>query len=258
MSVSLDSTAEPGVRSPSLPGARRALASAKQLIARHPDAAAYIAILLLVLIWHRGVIFNPDYLGLRDDWTIPPTDWQNTEFAIDRLSAWQTNFFGSSEEERAMSQYLMLLLGGLTLLPGVDGWLTSRISIIFIALGGVFMYQAAKRLGMGRPGAFSASTVYMTTPFFLDSFVAGYFGLLLGVAFLPKAVQVAHEVFDRVPSGRGFVRGSLWIGLAAASIHMAFVVTGLVGIYALFRAFTASGSRGQRLRRLGDLWRRWA
>ena len=204
-----------------------------------------------MLIWHRGVIFNPDYLGLRDDWTIPPTAWQNTEFAIDRLSAWQTNYFGSSEEERAMSQYLMLLLGGITLLPGVDGWLTSRISIILIAVGGVFMYQAAKRLGMNRPGAFAAAVVYMTTPFFLDSFVAGYFGLLLGVAFLPKAVQVAHEVFDRAPSGRGFVRGSLWIGLAAASIHMAFVVTGLVGGYALFRAFTASGSPGQRLRRLG-------
>ena len=251
MSVSLDSTAGPGVRAPSLQGVRRVIASARQLIARHPDAAAYIAILLLVLIWHRGVVFNPDYLGLRDDWTIPPTDWQNTEFAIDRLSAWQTNFFGSSEEERAMSQFLMLILGGVTLLPGVDGWLTSRISIIFIAVGGVFMYQAAKRLGTGRPGAFAASVVYMTTPFFLDSFVAGYFGLLLGVAFLPKAVQVAHEVFDRAPSRRGFIRGSLWIGLAAASVHMAFVVTGLVGLYAIFRAFTASGSRGQRLRRLG-------
>ena len=251
MSASVGSTAAPGVLAPSLRRVRHVVAWARRLIARHPDAAAYIGILLLVLIWHRGVIFNPDYLGLRDDWTIPPTAWQNTEFAIDRLSAWQTNYFGSSEEERAMSQYLMLLLGGLTLLPGVDGWLTSRISIIFIAVGGVFMFQAAKRLGMGRPGAFTAAVVYMTTPFFLDSFVAGYFGLLLGVAFLPKAVQVAHEVFDRAPSGRGFVRGSLWIGLAAASIHMAFIVTGLVGGYALFRTFAASGSRGQRLRRLG-------
>ena len=251
MSASVGAPAAPGILTLPLREARRALAWARRLIARHPDAAAYAGILLLVLIWHRGVIFNPDYLGLRDDWTIPPTDWQNTEFAIDRLSAWQTNLFGSSEEERAMSQFLMLILGGVTLLPGVDGWLTSRISIIFIAVGGVFMYQAGKRLCSGRPGAFAASVVYMTTPFFLDSFVAGYFGLLLGVAFLPKAVQVAHEVFDRAPSGRGFIRGSLWIGLAAASIHMAFVVTGLVGLYAIFRAFTASGSRGQRLRRLG-------
>ncbi len=223
----------------------------RRTVARHPDASAYVAILVLVVIWHRSLIFDPGYLGLRDDWTIPPTAWQNTEFALDRLSAWQTNYFGSSEEERAMSQYLMLLLGGLTLLPGVDGWLTSRISIIFLAMAGIFMYQAAKCLGLSRLGAFSATVVYMTTPFFLDASVAGYFGLLLGVAFLPKAVQVTHETFDQAPGVRGFVRRSLWIGLAASSIHMTFIVTGLVAAYALFRTFTASGSRVQRLRRLG-------
>ena len=251
MSVSLDSAEVRGVPAPALGGLRRAVAWGQRLIARHPDATAYVAILLLVVIWHRGVIFNPDYLGLRDDWTIPPTAWQNTDYAIDRLSAWQTNYFGSSEEERAMSQYFMLLLGGLTLLPGMDGWLTSRSSIIFLALAGVFMYQAAKRLGTGKPGAFTAAVVYMTTPFFLDAFVAGYFGLLLGVTFLPKAVQVTHETFDRAPGVRGFVRRSLWIGLAASSVHMTFIVTGLVGAYALFRTFTAAGSREQRLRRLG-------
>ena len=251
MSVSLDSAAARGVPAPLLGGLRRAIAWVQGLIARHPDATAYVAILALVVIWHRGLIFHADYLGLRDDWTIPPTAWQNTDFALDRLSAWQTNFFGSSEEERAMSQFVMLLLGGLTLLPGVDGWLTSRISIVLLALAGVFMYQAAKRLGLGRPGAFAAAVVYMTTPFFLDASVAGYFGLLLGVAFLPKAVQVTHETFDRAPGVRGFVRKSLWIGLAASSIHMTFVVTGLVAAYALFRTFTASGSREQRLRRLG-------
>lgn len=251
MSVSLEPSAVPGVLAPSLRGVRRLVAWAKRLIARHPDAAAYIAILLLVLIWHRGVIFNPDYLGLRDDWTIPPAAWQNTDYALDRLSAWQTNYFGSSEEERAMSQYLMLLLGAITLLPGIDGWLTSRISILFLAVAGVCMYQAAKRMGTGRPGALAAAVVYMTTPFFLDGFVAGYFGILLGVAFLPKAVQVTHEAFDRAPDTRGFVRSSLWIGLAASSIHMTFITTGLVAAYALFRTFTASGSQAQRLRRLG-------
>ena len=251
MSASLRPAAARGVPAPSWEGLRRVVAGGRRLIDRHPDATAYVAILLLVVIWHRGLIFDTSYLGLRDDWTIPPTAWQNTEFAIDRLSAWQTNYFGSSEEERAMSQYLMLLLGGVTLLPGVDGWLTSRISIIFLALSGVFMYQAAKRLGTSRPGAFTAAVVYMTTPFFLDGFVAGYFGMLLGVVFLPKALQTAHETFDRAPGARGFVRGSLWIGLAAASVHMTFVTTAIVGVYALFRAFTASGAWAQRLRRLG-------
>ena len=223
----------------------------KQQIARHPDAAAYVAILLLVVIWHRGLIFDPGYLGLRDDWTTPPTAWQNTDFALDRLSAWQSNYFGQSEEERAMSQYLQLTLGALALLPGVDGWLTSRVSIVFLALAGVFMYQAAKCLGMGRPGAFAAAVVYMTTPFFLDAFVTGYAAMLIGVALLPKAVQVTHETFDQAPGVRGFVRGSLWIGLAASSIHLAFIATAVVAAYALFRTFTASGSREQRLRRLG-------
>jgi len=218
---------------------------------RHPDAFAYAAILLLVVIWHRGLIFDPGYLGLRDDWTTPPTAWQNTDFALDRLSAWQTNYFGQSEEERAMSQYLQLSLGVLTLLPGVDGWVTSRVSIVLLALAGVFMYQAAKRLGLGRCGGFAAAVVYMTTPFFLDAFVAGYTAMLIGVALLPKAVQVAHDTFDRAPGLRGFVRGSLWIGLAASSIHMTFIVTGLVAVYACFRTFTASGPLDQRLRRLG-------
>ena len=224
---------------------------AKQLIARHPDAAAYAAILLLVVIWHRSLIFDPGYLGLRDDWTTPPAAWQNTEFAIDRLSAWQANYFGASEEERAMSQYLQLALGALTLIPGVDGWLTSRVSIAFLAMAGVFMYQAGKRFAFGRPAAFTAAVVYMTTPFFLDAFVTGYTAMLISVALLPKAVQVAHETFDRAPGVRGFVRGSLWIGLAASSVHMTFITTAVVGAYALFRAFTASGTHGQRLRRLG-------
>ena len=230
---------------------RRALAWARRLIARHPDASAYAAILLLVVIWHRGLIFDPGYLGLRDDWTTPPTAWQNTDFALDRLSAWQTNYFGQSEEERAMSQYLQLSLGVLTLLPGVDGWVTSRVSIVLLALAGVFMYQAAKRLGLGRPGGFAAAVLYMTTPFFLDAFVAGYTAMLIGVALLPKAVQVAHDTFDHAPGLRGFVRGSLWIGLAASSVHMTFIVAGLVAAYACFRTFTASGSLGQRLQRLG-------
>jgi len=47
------------------------------------------------------------------------------------------------------------------------------------------------------------------------------------------------------------VRGSLWIGLAASSIHMTFITTAVVGVYALFLAFTASGPWEQRLRRLG-------
>ena len=230
---------------------RRVSTWAKRLFDRHPDAAAYLAILALVVIWHRGLIFDPGYLGLRDDWTTPFAAWQNTDFALDRLSAWQTNYFGHSEEERAMSQYLQLTLGVLTLIPGIDGWFTSRVAIVFIALAGVFMYQAGKHFGFGRPAAFTAAVVYMSTPFFLDSFIAGYTAMLISVALLPKAVQVAHETFDRAPGVRGFVRDSLWIGLAASSVHMTFVTTAVVGGYALFRAFTADGPRGQRLRRLG-------
>ena len=251
MSVSPGAAAAQARAVPFSRGLRLAVAWVRRLIERHPDRAAYVAILLLVLIWHRGVIVNADYLGLRDDWTTPPAAWQNTEFAIDRLSAWQTNYFGQSEEERAMSQYLQLTLGVLTLIPGVDGWVTSRVSIVFLALAGVFMYQAAKRLGLGRPGAFTAAVVYMSTPFFLDAFVTGYAAMLIGVALLPKAVQVAHETFDQAPGFRGFVRGSLWIGLAAASVHVTFIMTAVVGAYAIFRAFTSDGSRVQRLRRLG-------
>ena len=251
MSVSLKPAVTRRGPSLSLGTLRRSLAWVKRLIARHPDASAYLAILLLVVIWHRGLIFEPGYLGLRDDWTTPPTAWQNTDFALDRLSAWQSNFFGQSEEERAMSQYLQLSLGALTLLPGIDGWLTSRVAIVFLALAGVFMYQAAKRLDFGRPAALTAAVVYMTTPFFLDAFVAGYTAMLIGVALLPKAVQVTHETFDKAPGVRGFVRGSLWIGLAASSIHLTFITTAIVAAYAVFRAFTATGPPGQRLRRLG-------
>ena len=130
-------------RSVAFEALRRTFLRMRRLIDRHPDAAAYLAILLLVVIWYRGLIFDPGYLGLRDDWTTPPAAWQNTEFAIDRFSAWQSNDFGQSEEERAMSQYLQYTLGALTLIPGVDGWLTSRISIILLALAGVFMYRPA-------------------------------------------------------------------------------------------------------------------
>ena len=136
-------------------------------------------------------------------------------------------------------------------LPGAGIWLITRLPIAMIGLGGVFTYQAAKSLGLVRPAAFAAAAVYMTTPFWLDAFVAGYMQMLVGIALLPKALQVAHEAFDRRPGVRGFARGFVWIGLSASTIHMAVITAALVGAYAIFRTFTAGGARRRRMQRLG-------
>ena len=223
----------------------------RRWIARHPDATAYLAIVGLVVIWHRGLIFDSGYLGLRDDWTIPPTAWQFAQLAADQLSALHTNFFGISDAERATSSYLAYIWRGLADLPGIGVWLITRMPIAMIGVGGVFAYHAAKSLGLVRPAALAAAAVYMTTPFWLDAFVAGYMQMLVGMALLPKALQVAHEAFDRRPGVRGFARGFVWIGLSASTIHLAVITTALVGGYAIFRAVTAGGGRRQRMQRLG-------
>ena len=210
-----------------------------------------MAIVGLVVIWHRGLIFDSGYLGLRDDWTIPPTAWQFAQLTADQLSALHPNFFGISDAERTMSSYLAYIWRGLAELPGIGVWLITRMPIAMIGLGGVFTYQAAKSLGLVRPAALAAAAVYMTTPFWLDAFVAGYMQMLVGIALLPKALQVAHEAFDRRPGVRGFARGFVWIGLSASTIHMAVITSALVGGYAIFRAVTACGSWRPRVQRLG-------
>ena len=223
----------------------------RRWITRHPDATVYLAIVGLVVIWHRGLIFDAGYLGLRDDWPIPPMDWQNSQIATDHLVSWRPNFFGSAGAERTMSIYRLYVWGVLAELVGVDGWWSSRFPIAMIGLGGVFAYQASKSFGLVRPAAFAAAVVYMTTPLFLDVYVTGYMPMFIGIALLPKAVQVAHEAFERPPGVRGFARGFVWIGLSASTIHLSVMMLAVVGAYAIFRTFTASGSRRQRVRRLG-------
>ena len=223
----------------------------RRWIARHPDATAYLAIVGLVVIWHRGLIFDSGHLGLRDDWTIPPTAWQFAQLAADQLSALHPNFYGISDAERATSNYLAYIWRGLADLPGIGVWLITRMPIAMIGVGGVFTYQVAKSLGLVRPAALAAAAVYMTTPFWLDAFVAGYMQMLVGMALLPKALQVAHEAFDRRPRVRGFARGFIWIGLSASTIHLAVITAALVGGYAIFRAVTVGGSWRPRVQRLG-------
>ena len=75
--------------------------------------------------------------------------------------------------------------------------------------------------------------------------------MFIGIALLPKAVQVAHEAFERPPGIRGFARGFVWIGLSASTIHLSVMMLAVVGSYAIFRTCTAPGSRRQRVRRLG-------
>ncbi len=252
MSVSRPAAAHGGTLP--LAGRLRGFAArASQWIARHPDAAAYAAILGLVVIWHRGLIFDAGYLGMRNDWSVPPTAWQNAQLAAERLSAWQTNLFGFTSAERTMSLYMLFVSGGLAALAGLDGWLISRYPIALIALAGVFTYQAAKALGLARPAAFAAAVVYMTTPFLLDAYVTGYLPMFIGIALLPKALQAAHEAFEQPLSVRGFARGFVWIGLSASTIHLAVIVTAMVGIYAVVRTFTAPGSRRRRLVSLGSV-----
>ena len=223
----------------------------RRWIARHPDATAYLAIVGLVVIWHRGLIFDPGYLGLRDDWPVPPVDWQNAQIATDHMSSWRPNLFGAAETERTMSIYRLYIWGLLAELVGVDGWLHSRFPIAMIGLAGVLAYQAAKAFSLVRPAAFAAAVVYMTTPLFLDVFVTGYMPMFIGIALLPKAVQVAHEAFERPLGVRGFARGFVWIGLSASTIHLSVMMLAVVGAYTIFRAFSAPGSRRQRVRRVG-------
>ena len=223
----------------------------RRWIARHPDATAYLAIVGLVVIWHRGLIFDLGYLGLRDDWPVPPVDWQNAQIATDHMSSWRPNFFGAAETERTMSIYRLYIWGLLAEFVGVDGWLHSRFPIAMIGLAGVLAYQAAKAFSLVRPAAFAAAVVYMTTPLFLDVFVTGYMPMFIGIALLPKAVQVAHEAFERPLGVRGFARGFVWIGLSASTIHLSVMMLAVVGAYTIFRAFTAPGSRRQRVRRVG-------
>ena len=216
--------------------------------ANHPDAIVYTVYVLIVAIWFRGLIFDPGFLGLRDDWTIAPTAWQNVQKATDRSAAWMTDFFGVSSAERQTSQYMIFGWGFAAQFLGADGWLISRFPIALITAAAILAYQAAKSFGMRRRAAFAAGFAYASTPFIFDAYIAGYIEILIGIAVLPKALASAHLAFERSPRVRDFFKGMLWIGLSAATVHLAILVAAMIAGYCAYRVVLTPGRLARKSR----------
>ena len=210
-------------------------------VSNHPDATVYAIYVLMVAVWFRGLIFDPGFLGLRDDWTIAPTSWQNVQKATDHSAAWMTDYFGTSAAERHTSLYMVFGWGNVAQFLGADGWLISRFPIALVTLAAIFAYQAAKSFGMRRRAAFAVGVAYASTPFIFDAYVTGYIEMLVGIAVLPKALASAHLAFERSPGVRPFFKGMVWIGLSASTIHLAVLTTAMIAGYCAYRVVLTPG-----------------
>ena len=147
-----------------------------------------------------------------------------------------------------MSVYVNHFSGLLAYVFSVDGRLISKYPIALLFLAAVFMYQGCRTLGVRRQAAFAAALTYASTPFFFDSYVTGYLSLFIGLALFPKAFITVHEAFDKPPGFRRFLKGFVWIGLSASTIHMAFLVTAVLGGYAVLRMAVGPGLIRTRMR----------
>ena len=219
----------------------------RRWVSNHPDAAVYAIYILIVAVWFRGVIFDPGFLGLRDDWTIAPTSWQNVQKADDRSAAWMTDYFGVSSAERHTSHYMVFGFGFAAQFLGADGWLISRFPIALITAAAILAYQAARSFGMGRRAAFAAGFAYASTPFIFDAYVTGYIEMLVGIAVLPKALASAHLAFERFPGVRQFFKGMVWIGLSASTVHLAILTAAMIAGYCAYRVVLTPGRLERKL-----------
>lgn len=219
----------------------KVLSATRRWVSKHPDAVAYAIYILIAMVWFRGLIFDPGFLGLRDDWTIWPTSWQNIQKADDRSAAWMTDFFGVSGTERQTSQYLVFGWGFAAQFLGADGWLISRFPIALITAAAILAYQAAKSFGMRRRAAFATGFAYASTPFIFDAYIAGYNEMLIGIAVLPKALASAHLAFETPLRVRNFLKGMVWMGLSAATVHLAILMVVMIAGYCAYRVVLTPG-----------------
>ena len=217
----------------------RTFAAIRQVLLNHPDATVYALYVLIVCVWFRGLILDPGFLGLRDDWPIPPTSWQNVQIAQVHQQAWVQNYFGLSWVERNMSLYILWICGFAAQFLGADGWLISRYPMVLIALAAIFAYQSARTFGMRRRPAFVVGLTYASTPFMFDAYITGYMPMFVGMAVLPKALASAHLAFERPLCLRRLCKGMVWIGLSASTIHLAVLTVVMIAGYCVYRiAFT--------------------
>ena len=142
----------------------KALNTFRRWVSSHPDATVYAIYVLMGAVWFRGLIFDPGFLGLRDDWSIAPTSWQNVQKATNHLAAWMTDYFGFSKAERDTSLYMVFGSGFAAQFLGADGWLISRLPIALVTAAAIFAYQAAKSFGMRRRAAFAVGSPTLRRP----------------------------------------------------------------------------------------------
>ena len=226
----------------------KALNTFRRWVSSHPDATVYAIYVLMGAVWFRGLIFDPGFLGLRDDWSIAPTSWQNVQKATNHLAAWMTDYFGFSKAERDTSLYMVFGSGFAAQFLGADGWLISRLPIALVTAAAIFAYQAAKSFGMRRRAAFAVGVAYASTPFIFDAYVTGYIEMLVGIAVLPKGLASAHLTFERSSGVRNFFKGLVWIGLSAATVHLAILVAAMIAGYCAYRVVLTPGRLARKLR----------
>ena len=90
-------------------------------------------------------------------------------------------------------------------------------------------------------GRFAVGFAYASTPFIFDAYVAGYTEMLVGIAVLPKALAAAHLAFETPLRVRNFLKGMVWMGLSAATVHLAILMVIMIAGYCAYRVVLTPG-----------------
>lgn len=144
--------------------------------------AGYFLISLFVF---RSILVSEGFIGMKDDWTIPPFRDQFIGQAKRMLYAWSSNYTGVNLI-RSFGDYPYLFFSILASLFGFAGAFFSKsILVTTLSLSGFTSFLLLKKFKMKDASAFMGSLLYALSPMYYNAAVSGYFIFLLSYCLLP-------------------------------------------------------------------------
>ena len=193
-----------------------------------------VSYFFVILLAFRKVPFDGT-IGLNGDWPIPPFPEQIVDnMRTDIFYAWSPNRLGF-EQVRQTGNYVDILAGLLALLFRMGGPVYSRYPLLLMALSGVSLYFAGRRLGLSIWSSYVGGLFYMLTPFAFNSFVNGYLKFFVCYAILPVFFVYLLALVSATEFDLGlFAKTAFFYGLVSTQIPFFFLGGVLIFSYLVY------------------------
>ncbi|MFC1700338.1 hypothetical protein ACFLZ4_01680 [Patescibacteria group bacterium] len=195
-----------------------------------------LAYFIISLFVFRKLLLSEGFLGMRDDWVMPPFASQYIGQAQKILYAWSSNFLGINYVRR-FGDYPYAFFGILASIFGFGGqFFTKFIITLTLTLSGFFSFLLLRSFKMKDTSAFVGSLLYMLSPMFYNATVSGYFVFLISYALLPVFLMLFRQIIDyegKVPFGKTLISG-LVLRMIIGQDNFMFITPILIGFFYIF------------------------